>query len=231
MSRLLFLTGVFVALLALVAGAISFDHMRELAQLHGQLGWRAYAFPLSVDGLEVVASLYLVAQRRVGHPTGWVPWTSLSVATLASLAANVAVGGDDLIGKALAGWPALSMLAAVKLFFGMFEHADGGAAVQDDQRTTAEVATDAATSQNAVRAGSQVLAASPDHPSSRAVADGSRIAHLIPAARIARETLARDGLPLSRDRLAEAMRHAGANLSNAHASLLVKLLRADDESS
>src|SRR5689334_14068023 len=44
-------------------------------------------------GPEVVASLYLV------------------VRTLASLAANVAVGGHDLIGRALAGWPALSMLA------------------------------------------------------------------------------------------------------------------------
>ena len=62
----------------------------------------------------IVASLYLVAQRRAGRPTGWVPWVALVVGTLASLAANVAVGGDDIIGKALAGWPALSMLAAVK---------------------------------------------------------------------------------------------------------------------
>jgi hypothetical protein len=108
--------------LALVAGAISFDHMRELANQHSQLGWRSLAFPVSVDGLEVVASLYLVAQRRVGRPPGWAPWTALVVGTLASLAANVAVGGHDLIGRALAGWPALSMLASVKLFFGMFDH-------------------------------------------------------------------------------------------------------------
>ena len=78
--------------------AISFDHMRELAQRHGQLGWRAYAFPISVDSLEVVASLYIVAQRRTGRPTGWAPWTSLIVGTAASLSANVAVGGHDLIG-------------------------------------------------------------------------------------------------------------------------------------
>jgi len=72
--------------------------MRELAQRHGQLGWRAYAFPISVDSLEVVASLYIVAQRRTGRPTGWAPWTSLIVGTAASLSANVAVGGHDLIG-------------------------------------------------------------------------------------------------------------------------------------
>ncbi|GAB1693275.1 hypothetical protein [Krasilnikovia sp. M28-CT-15] len=62
--------------------------------------------PISVDGLEIVASLYLVAQRRAGRPTGWIPWFALIVGTAASLTANIAVGGADPIGKALAGWPA-----------------------------------------------------------------------------------------------------------------------------
>jgi hypothetical protein len=38
------------------------------------------------------------APRRA--PTGWIPWVTLIVGT--SLAANVAVGGADPIGKALA---------------------------------------------------------------------------------------------------------------------------------
>ncbi|MCT2282065.1 DUF2637 domain-containing protein, partial [Micromonospora chalcea] len=122
-----------------VAGAISFSHMTELALRHGQSGWKAYAFPVSVDGLEIVASLHLVVQRRAGRRTGWVPWVALVVGTLASLAANVAVGGDDLMGKALAGWPALSMLAAVKLLFSMIDHAgDDQRTVRDDQRTAAD---------------------------------------------------------------------------------------------
>jgi hypothetical protein len=74
-KTLLILTAVFVAALAFVAGAISFAHMRELATHHDQLGWKSYAFPISVDGLEIVASLYLVAQRRAGRPPdgcrGW----------------------------------------------------------------------------------------------------------------------------------------------------------------
>ncbi|BCB92015.1 DUF2637 domain-containing protein [Phytohabitans suffuscus] len=106
---LLIVTALFVAGLAIVAGAVSFSHMQELAIDHHQLGWKSYAFPVSVDGLEIVASLYLVAQRRAGRPTGWIPWVALIVGTLASLAANVAVGGADPIGKALAGWPAVSM--------------------------------------------------------------------------------------------------------------------------
>ncbi|WP_412751914.1 DUF2637 domain-containing protein [Krasilnikovia sp. M28-CT-15] len=43
-SRLLLvLTALSVGGLAIVAGAISFAHMRELAAHHGQVGWKAYA--------------------------------------------------------------------------------------------------------------------------------------------------------------------------------------------
>jgi len=138
---LLILTALFVGGLAVVAGAVSFAHMRELALRHDQLGWKSYAFPISVDGLEIVASLYLVAQRRAGRPIGWIPWIALIVGTLASLAANIAVGGADPIGKALAGWPAVSMLVSVKLLFSMIDHAkvDQRTTVRDDQRTTGTV--------------------------------------------------------------------------------------------
>jgi hypothetical protein len=37
-----------VAALAGLAGAISYSHMRQLAQDHGQPGWHAHAIPLSV---------------------------------------------------------------------------------------------------------------------------------------------------------------------------------------
>jgi hypothetical protein len=39
-----------------IAGALSYTHMRQLAQDHGQSGWHAHAFPLSVDGIEIVAA-------------------------------------------------------------------------------------------------------------------------------------------------------------------------------
>ncbi|GAA4691011.1 DUF2637 domain-containing protein [Phytohabitans rumicis] len=140
-KTLLILTALFVGGLAIVAGAISFSHMRELALHHDQLGWKSLAFPISVDGLEIVASLYLVAQRRAGRPTGPIPWVALVVGTAASLAANVAVGGADPIGKALAGWPAVSMLVSIKLLFAMIDHArvDQRTTVRDDQRTSAPV--------------------------------------------------------------------------------------------
>ena len=215
---LLVVTGLFVAGLALVAGAISFDHMRELANQHGQLGWRAYAFPISVDGLEVVASLYLVAQRRAGRPTGWVPWASLVVGTLASLAANVAVGGDDLVGKALAGWPALSMLASVKLFFGMFDHADRGQPiVRNDRPNSIDVTDIPETVHTSVPAGKRT-----------ATLDALALADLMPSARAARSALASRGRRLTRDGLADQMRDDGYAVSNESACALTKILRAEE---
>ena len=76
--------------LAGIAGAISYSHMRVLAAANGDTGWHAHAFPLSVDGVEIVASLVLLADRRAGRKSGWLPWAALTVGTTASLAANIA---------------------------------------------------------------------------------------------------------------------------------------------
>jgi len=117
--------GVTVVGLAGIAGAISYSHMRVLAAAHGETGWQAHAFPLSVDGIEIVASLVLLADRRLGRRSGWLPWAALVAGTAASLAANVAASGADPIGRVVAGWPAFALLVAVKLLSGMLEHRRG----------------------------------------------------------------------------------------------------------
>ncbi|WP_239160227.1 DUF2637 domain-containing protein [Virgisporangium ochraceum] len=234
---LLLATAGFVGGLAVVAGAISFAHMRELALDHGQLGWKSYAFPISVDGLEIVASLFLVAQRRAGRPTGWVPWAALIVGTAASLAANIAVGGADPVGKALAGWPALSMLAAIKLLFSMLDHGQPDHR-GDDQRTVPDVQRTSSTVPDVLR---PVPRTGRDEPGPSSIVSGqgtagprpvdiSAVAHLVPAARAARAALSRDGRSLSRDNLADAMRDDGHGVSNARASLLVRILKAEARS-
>lgn len=114
--------GVTVVALAGIAGAISYSHMTELADAHGEVGWRAHMFPLSVDGIEIVASLVLLADKRAARSSGWLPWAALIAGTGASFAANVAVGGADWIGRAVSGWPAFALLIAVKLLFGLLDH-------------------------------------------------------------------------------------------------------------
>src|SRR5258708_4879679 len=99
-----------VAGLAGIAGAISYSHMRQLAQGHGQAGWHAHAFPLSVDGIEIVASLVLLADRRAGRRPGWLPWAALAVGTAGSLAANVPTAGPPIISRILASRPTLPLL-------------------------------------------------------------------------------------------------------------------------
>jgi hypothetical protein len=55
-----------VALLALIAGTVSYLHMHLLVELHGQPGWVATLTPLSVDGMIVAASTTLLADARSG---------------------------------------------------------------------------------------------------------------------------------------------------------------------
>jgi len=155
------------------------------------------------------------------------------------LAANVAVGGHDFIGKALAGWPALSMLASVKLFFGMFDHTDAdrrtvddGRTVRDDERT---VPDDLAPASDDLHVGPDdqqpaiIPAANlPDRRTSGASIE-EPAAHLINAARLASSDIARSGLPLSQDRLATTLRARGRSVSNAHPSHLVKILKSETE--
>src|SRR5438045_9461981 len=81
----------------------------------------SHAFPVSVDGIEVVASLVLLAHRRAGTRAGWLPWAALVAGTAASVAANVAVGASDPVGRLVAGWPAVALLVAIKLLAGLLD--------------------------------------------------------------------------------------------------------------
>src|SRR5262252_6506901 len=56
-----------VALLALIAGTVSYLHMHLLVELRGQPGWVAALTPLSVDGMIVAASTTLLADSRAGQ--------------------------------------------------------------------------------------------------------------------------------------------------------------------
>lgn len=77
---------------------------------------------IPADGVEIVASLVLLADRRSGRRSGWLPWAALVAGTTASLAANVAAARGAPVGRVIAGWPAFAFLVAVKLLSGMLEH-------------------------------------------------------------------------------------------------------------
>lgn len=51
---------------AVIAGALSFAHLHDLAEAAGQSGWKAWAYPVSVDLLLVAAWRRLRALRAIG---------------------------------------------------------------------------------------------------------------------------------------------------------------------
>ncbi|MFE9678716.1 DUF2637 domain-containing protein [Streptomyces sp. NPDC006259] len=102
---------------AVIAGALSFAHLHDLAAAAGQDGWKAWAYPVSVD-------LLLVAAWRRLHSEGpsRLAWCWFLIALFASLGANVATAGfldladpPALLRLGIAGWPALAFLGGTLL--------------------------------------------------------------------------------------------------------------------
>ncbi|MCX4508994.1 DUF2637 domain-containing protein [Streptomyces sp. NBC_01619] len=106
---------------AVIAGALSFAHLHDLAAAAGQDGWKAWAYPVSVDLLLVAAWRRLRILRAQGESAG-AAWTWFAVALAASLGANVATAGlldlsnvPDWLRILVAGWPALAFLGGTLL--------------------------------------------------------------------------------------------------------------------
>ncbi|GAB3177647.1 DUF2637 domain-containing protein [Streptomyces incanus] len=105
---------------ALIAAALSFAHLHDLALAAGQDGWKAWAYPVSVDLLLVAAWRRL--RSGGAKAAGWC-W--FLVALTASLGANVATAGlldlddvPDWLRILVAGWPAVAFLGGTLLAHG-----------------------------------------------------------------------------------------------------------------
>ena len=109
--------GLFVAGIAAV---VSFVHIQDLAITHGQTPLAAMLLPLSIDGTVAAASLVMLraARNRIGTP--WLARTMLSLAVLATLAANVGYGLPyGVPGALLSGWPAVAFVGCAEMAIGM----------------------------------------------------------------------------------------------------------------
>jgi uncharacterized protein DUF2637 len=232
--------GATVVGLAGVAGAISYSHMAELARIHGEVGWRSHAFPVSVDGIEVVASLVLLAHRRAGTRAGWLPWAALVAGTAASVAANVAVGASDPVGRLVAGWPAVALLVAIKLLAGLLDARSEQVAGTHDQLGAAGPADRSAGPGGPVaeRVGTRTGNPSPGRVARertgphRVISDhgsvGTEPTGLEAAARVVRDQLVAHGEPVNRRNLAAGLRSAGHRVRNDRLGHLLQVVNAPD---
>ncbi|MEU4581756.1 DUF2637 domain-containing protein [Kitasatospora aureofaciens] len=110
-----------VLIQAAIAGALSFAHLHDIAEAAGQHGWKAWAYPVSVDLLLAAAWHRMRTLRTTGRPAG-TAWTWFAIALTASLGANVATAGLlDLahvpawLRILVAGWPALAFFGGTLL--------------------------------------------------------------------------------------------------------------------
>ncbi|MFF6774390.1 DUF2637 domain-containing protein [Streptomyces sp. NPDC012637] len=115
MSRTLRFDAVLIQ--AVIAGALSFAHLHDLAAAAGQDGWKAWAYPVSVDLLLVAA--WRRMRTESGNRDAWL-W--FAIALTASLGANVATAGmldmqnvPAWLRILVAGWPALAFLGGTLL--------------------------------------------------------------------------------------------------------------------
>jgi hypothetical protein len=107
-----------VLVLALIAGAGSFTHIRDTAAEHGQTGWMSWAIAVCIDLTCVMAARERQRDNKTGRPRrGPISWPVLVLAggIVLSLAANLAQAEQSRWGWITAATPAGAFLVAVSM--------------------------------------------------------------------------------------------------------------------
>nr|WP_285585329.1 DUF2637 domain-containing protein [Herbidospora sp. NBRC 101105] len=128
-----------VVVLALIAGAGSFSHIRRTALENGQTGWMAWAIAICIDLTCVMAARERQRDKRTGRTaTGRVSWpvVVMTGGITLSLAANLHQAYPTVWGWLTAATPAVAFLIAVS----MLERRASGTAAPAPGPSTALVA-------------------------------------------------------------------------------------------
>jgi hypothetical protein len=106
-----------VLILAAIAGAGSFVHIRDTAAQHGQRGPMAWAIAVCIDLTCVMAARERQRDRRTGRAARRLSWPVLVLGggVLLSLAANLDQAQPDTWGRITAATPAAAFLVAVSM--------------------------------------------------------------------------------------------------------------------
>ncbi|MFJ9470104.1 DUF2637 domain-containing protein [Streptomyces caniferus] len=179
---------------AVIAAALSFAHLHDLAVAAGQDGWKAWAYPVSVDLLLVAAWKRL--RSGESKTAGWC-WFLMALA--ASLGANIATAGLLDLGHVppwlrvlVAGWPAAAFLGGTLLAHGpAVEHAEAIAEADDVHESAPEAAH---TVESPDRAPTPELVAEPASPPPPADQVPAALIHH--AQKVATEHRTRTGAPI-----------------------------------
>jgi hypothetical protein len=113
---------------AFIAAALSFAHIHDIADAAGQHGWKAWAYPISVDLLLVMAWKQ-IREAVDGSKRAPRVWFFLSLA--ASMGANIATAGvvdlsqpPTFLRILVAGWPVLAFFGGSLLVHSRKPHTE-----------------------------------------------------------------------------------------------------------
>jgi hypothetical protein len=106
-----------VTVLAVIAGAGSFTHIRDTAAQHGQRGPMSWAVAVCIDLTCVMAARERQRDKQLGTVTRRLSWPTVVLAggVLLSLAANLAQAQPDAWGRIVAAVPPAAFLVAVSM--------------------------------------------------------------------------------------------------------------------
>ncbi|MFG1701499.1 DUF2637 domain-containing protein [Nonomuraea sp. NPDC049309] len=122
-----------VLVLAVIAGAGSFTHIRDTAREHGQSGWMAWAVAVCIELTCVMAARERQRDKKTGRarrgPISW-PVLVLTGGIVLSLAANLAQAEPTVWGWITAATPPAAFLVAVSMLERRASGADTAPPVQ-----------------------------------------------------------------------------------------------------
>jgi hypothetical protein len=106
-----------VTVLAVIAGAGSFTHIRDTAARHGQSGPMSWAVAVCIDLTCVMAARERQRDKQLGIPARRLSWPTAVLAggVGLSLAANLAQAQPDAWGRIVAAVPPAAFLVAVSM--------------------------------------------------------------------------------------------------------------------
>ncbi|MEV6151064.1 DUF2637 domain-containing protein [Nonomuraea sp. NPDC052129] len=107
-----------ILVLALIAGAGSFTHIRDTATEHGQHGWMSWAIAVCIDLTCVMAARERQRDKKTGRvrhgPVSW-PVLVLTGGIVLSLAANLQQADPTAWGRITAATPAAAFIVAISM--------------------------------------------------------------------------------------------------------------------
>ncbi|WP_371782125.1 DUF2637 domain-containing protein [Streptosporangium subroseum] len=214
-----------VLILAAIAGAGSFTHIRDTATEHGQSGWMAWAVAVCVDLTCVMAARERQRDKKNGRErNGWISWPTLVLVggIALSLAANLAQADPSAWGWITAATPAGAFLIAVSML-------ERRASDPRPEPSPAPVLVPDAVPQTPAEYAALVLPPAPAVPEqndteNRQNETGSTSELLDYARRVSNEHHARHGRPITRDALRTRL-----GVSSQLASDLLRTLRDSPE--